>query len=168
MCACVCVLISAFKIFIRVISIIFISEQLQRSTNASLFRRAEQAETCAESCKTIRKKFMCAPAVRACRASINARAIKIKRGVSRSLALFRARWRILRETHEPNRPLIERPRGRKRKSNYSRTRTRIVWLRTRKEKKRKEKKQKGLRKKEVRGKIMGRVFSWTRKFRAAK
>ena len=67
---------------------------------------------------------MCAPAarVRACRGSINARAIKIKREASFLLLTLLRPVQILRKTHEPNRPLIERLHGAKGKSAIIRVR----------------------------------------------
>jgi len=67
---------------------------------------------------------MCAPAtrVRVCQGSINTRAIKIKRGASFPLLTFLRAVKILRKTHEPNRPLIEHLRGTKGKGAIIRVR----------------------------------------------
>lgn len=78
----------------------------------------------AGSCETIRKKFMYTPAarVRTCHGSINARAIKIKGRASFLLPALLRPVQILRKTHEPNRPLIERLHGAKGKSAIIRVR----------------------------------------------
>jgi len=67
---------------------------------------------------------MCTPAVcvQACHGSINAYAIKIKRGVFFLLLALLRPMQILRKTHEPNRPLIERLHGAKGKSAIIRVR----------------------------------------------
>lgn len=119
--------------------IIFIYSPAQYNRNIRQmrvpFRYNER--NCAGNYEAIRKKFMCTSAVRvrSCRASINARAIKIKREAFLFLLTTSTPLQILCKTHEPNRPLIERSALGKRKScNYSRTGIRIGQPRTGKEK----------------------------------
>lgn len=91
---------------------IYISEQSRNTRQMWVSFRCNRGKR-AGSCETIRKKFMCAPAARvqACHGSINARAIKIKRGASFLHFSPSCPVQILCKIHEPNRLLIERLRG---------------------------------------------------------